>query len=139
MIAHGHRRHYMLLLAASFFWGTTGTQLTLLAAVLRQRGISEPVIAMILSSSSVSVVVAAMISGVLASRIGAVRTLVLGALISCAAIAALPFAVGSAPLAVLAKAGQGSALAFSHQPDNCSPNHERGRRIRFEPWPGSPR
>lgn len=107
MIAHGHRRHYMLLLAASFFWGTTGTQLTLLAAVLRQRGISEPVIAMILSSSSVSVVVAAMISGVLASRIGAVRTLVLGALISCAAIAALPFAVGSAPLAVLAKAGQG--------------------------------
>jgi MFS family permease len=107
MTAHGHRRDYMLLLAASFFWGTAGTQLTLLAAVLRQRGISEPVIAVILSSSSVSVVVAAMISGVLVSRIGVVQTLALGALISCTAIAALPFAVGSLPLAALAKAGQG--------------------------------
>jgi MFS family permease len=102
-----HDPHYPLLLAVAFLWGSSTSQLNLLAVVLRQHGMSDPVIAVILSSSTVAVVVAALVSGALASRIGAVRTLILGGVISFAAIAALPFAVGSAPLAALAKVGQG--------------------------------
>jgi MFS family permease len=101
------RRGYFLLLASAFLWGTSTSQLNLLAVVLRQGGISEPAIAFIFSSSTVAVVAATLISGALASRIGAVHTLFIGGLISLAAVIALPFAVGSAPLAALAKAGQG--------------------------------
>lgn len=98
---------YFVLLAVAFLWGCSTSQLNLLAVVLRQHGMAAPAIAVVLSATMVAVVAAALVSGALASRIGARRTLVLGGIISFAAIAALPFAVGSAPLAVLARAGQG--------------------------------
>jgi MFS family permease len=105
----GDHRDYILLLAAAFFWGSATSQLTLLAVVLRDHGMSAPMIATVLTGSTVAMLLASLISGPLASRLGAPRTLLIGSIISLTAIAVLPFTVGAAPLATLAMAGRGLA------------------------------
>ena len=101
------RRAYGLLLVAAWCWGSATSQLTLFAVVLRSHGFADPLIAAILSTATVAVAVAALVSGPLVSRVGAVGTLLIGGLLASAAIAALPFAVVAAPLVALAMLGRG--------------------------------
>jgi MFS family permease len=98
---------FRLLLASAFLWGSSTSQLTLLAIVLRDHGMTAPMIAVVLSAMIVAMLLASLTSGPLASRLGATRTLLIGAIVSLAAIAVLPFVVGAAPLATLAMAGRG--------------------------------
>jgi MFS family permease len=107
MLLFSKYRDYLLLLAAAFCWGSSLSQLTMLAVVLRDHGMSAPMIATVLSASTVAMLLASLASGPLASRLGATRTLLIGAIVSLTAIAVLPFAVGAAPLATLAMAGRG--------------------------------
>jgi MFS family permease len=105
-------RDYVLLLAAAFLWGSATTQLALFAVVLARHGMSPSAIAVVLSASTVALVPATLLSGAVASRYGAVRTMMLGGLVSVIAIIALPFTVTSVPAAALAMGGRGIGLAF---------------------------
>jgi MFS family permease len=107
MLRFSKHRDYLLLLAAAFCWGSSLSQLTMLAVVLRDHGMSAPMVATVLSASTVAMLLASLTSGPLASRLGATRTLLIGAVVALAAIAVLPFAVDAAPLATLAMAGRG--------------------------------
>jgi len=104
-------RSFRLLLASAFLWGSATSQLTLLAVVLRDHGMNPSAIAAVVSASTIALVPATLVSGTLASRYGAVRTMALGAVASLISIAVLPFAVTSVTTAALATAGRGIGAA----------------------------
>jgi predicted MFS family arabinose efflux permease len=101
------RREYALLLVAALLYGSTNCQLIILAVVLRPAGFTDPEIGAVMSSMNGAMVLAALGCGTLAARLGAVHTLVLGGVLSLAAVIALPFTMASVPLAMLAMAGRG--------------------------------
>jgi MFS family permease len=105
-------RHYIRLLAAAFLWGWSTTQLAMLAPVLARHAMSPVAIAAALSAPTVAVVPASLLSGALIGRYGAVRTMMLGGLISVIALMALPFTTSSVELVALAMGGRGIGAAF---------------------------
>jgi predicted MFS family arabinose efflux permease len=106
------QRDYASLLAAALWWGTGTSQLILLAAVLERHGMTAPVIATVLSCSSLAMVAALLVSGPLVSRWGAVRSLVLGCGIGLAATIALAFAVDWAVPAAALQVARGFAAGL---------------------------
>jgi MFS family permease len=65
--------------------------------------------AIVLSAIFVAMAPATLLSGTLAARFGPVRTMIWAAVVSCAALAALPFTLDSVPAATLAMGGRGLA------------------------------
>ena len=104
-------RSFRLLLASAFLWGSATSQLTLLAIVLRDHGMSPSAIAAVVSASTIALIPATLLSGILASRYGAVRTMALGAVTSLISIAVLPFAMNSVMTTAMATAGRGIGAA----------------------------
>ena len=107
MLPSSSRRDYKLLLTAAFLWGCGTSQLMLLSVVLNAHGMVAVLIAFVLSCNSLAILLSALASGVFASRFGAVRTLVLGGMISFVAIACLPFTLDWAPATALASFARG--------------------------------
>jgi MFS family permease len=105
-------RDYALLLAAAFAWGSATSQLAILAIPLREHGMSPSEIATALSAIFVATVPATLLSGTLAARFGARRTMIWAALVSCAALASLPWAINSVPAATLVMAARGLAAGL---------------------------
>jgi MFS family permease len=89
------RYGFQLLLAAAFLWGCGSSQLTLLAVVLNTHGMSAAEIAAVASMLTVSQIVSSIVSGTLAARHGAIRTVWLGATVAITGIAILPFTLDS--------------------------------------------
>jgi MFS family permease len=83
-----------------------------MAVVLRDHGMSPAAIAIVFSTATVALVPATLLSGTLASRLGAAWTMRIGAVLSLISIAVLPFTVNSVLLAALATAGRGGGAAF---------------------------
>jgi MFS family permease len=83
-----------------------------MAIALRDHGMGSAAIAIVFSTATVALVPATLLSGTLASRLGAPRTMILGAVLSLISIAVLPFTVNSVLLAALATAGRGVGAAF---------------------------
>jgi MFS family permease len=83
-----------------------------MAIVLRDHGMASAAIAIVFSTATAALVPATLLSGTLASRLGAARTMRAGAVLSLISIAVLPFTVNSVLLAALATAGRGVGAAF---------------------------
>jgi MFS family permease len=83
-----------------------------MAIVLRDHGMGSAAIAIVFSTATVALVPATLLSGTLASRLGAAHTMRIGAVLSLISIAVLPFTVNSVILAALATAGRGVGAAF---------------------------
>jgi MFS family permease len=100
--ASSARRDYRFLVTAAFLWGCGSSQLTLLAVVLQAHGMTAPEIASVISCLTVALIISSIASGTLAARFGAVRTLLVGAVIAVTGIALLPFTIDSVALTALA-------------------------------------
>jgi MFS family permease len=79
------------------------------AVVLRDHRMSPSDTAIVLSAVFVAMVPATLLSGTLATRLGAVHTMIWAAVVSCLALAALPFTLDSVMAATLAMGARGLA------------------------------
>src|SRR5690242_10905690 len=100
------------LLIGAFFVGAGASQLALLAVAWRNHGMTTAEIANIATAYVIGITLGDFISGPLAQRVGAVRTLLIGGIVFTAGVAGFYFVLGSVILTAFASfvRGLGSGL-----------------------------
>ena len=121
---------FWLLCLATFCCFTTLSQTSLLAVLMTAQGTPLPAIGMVLSSYGVAVIFCSLASGIVANRLGTLRTLRLGMFLLLAAHLSYHLTLSSVPLAMASRLLQGigfglflaPAMVYAHT--RVSPSHQ---------------